>query len=127
MFKVIYITIILLSLLILYLYLNGQRKECFINTFPPFPVDIVYTRSGQQISYNIRLSYNELEYSLKSVLKFAHWVNHIFILMTPHLKKTSWCNEKYQQKINILDHYYNFEKRHLPCTNSNSFNNEMFF
>lgn len=127
MYKVIYIIIILLSLLILYLYLiNGKRKECFINISPPFPIDVVYTWAGEHRSSNIRLSYNnELKYSLRSVLKFAPWVNHIFILMNPPLKKPSWFNEQYQQKITILDHYQTFEERHLPCTNSNSIETTM--
>ena len=49
------------------------------------------------------------------------WVNRIFILMNPPAKVPSWFNNRYSEKITIIDHYDTFfDTNHLPCTNSNS-------
>ena len=55
------------------------------NDEPPFPIDIVYTWAGEHNDTNdARISNNnELKYSLRSVMKYAPWVNKIYILMNP--------------------------------------------
>lgn len=87
---------------------------------PPFPIDVVYTWSGEKVTHNIRTNFNyELKYSLRSLYMFAPWVNHIFILMNPPKKTPSWLKET--SKITVVDHLDTFPSTHyLPTTNSNS-------
>lgn len=107
---------------------NGQKVfNTRYKDFPwshqnTFPIDVVYTWAGETNSDDLRLSYNnELKYSLRSVIKFMPWVNRIFILMNPPAKVPSWFNNRYSEKITIIDHYDTFfDPNHLPCTNSNS-------
>ena len=61
---------------------------------------------------------NELLYSLRSVDKFAPWVNHIFIVTGfNHIPK--WLNTKHN-KISIIPHEQIMPPRALPTFNSNS-------
>ena len=86
---------------------------------PPFPIDIVYTWKGEEISNNRRLGYNhELKYSLRSVYFFAPWVNKIYILMNNY-KQPSWIKDN--KKIIIVEHKDTFpSSKYLPNTNSNA-------
>ena len=97
-------------------------KQKIISDKPPFPIDIVYTWAGENNDKNnMRLAYNnELKYSIRSVFKYAPWFNKIYILMNPPKKVPSWFNDKYSDKIILVDHNQTFEKRHLPSTNSNA-------
>ena len=88
---------------------------------PPFPIDIVYTWSGEKTSNDIRLGYNyEVKYSIRSIYYFAPWVNKIYILMNNPKKTPSWIKED-NDKIIIVDHLDTFpSKKYLPNTNSNA-------
>ena len=88
---------------------------------PPFPIDVVYTWTGDQTSNDVRLGYNyELKYSLRSIYQFAPWVNKIYILMNPPKKIPSWI-KKDNDKIEVVDHYDTFpSNKYLPNTNSNA-------
>ena len=136
------ILVIILVIITIYFYLKGHSIENFNNrkSFPvdvvyisagsiedfsnktPFPIDIVYTWAGEDISDNIRISNNnELKYSLRSVYKYAPWVNHIYILMNPPKRKPSWFNNNYNKLITIVDQTETFPKNSvLPNTNSNA-------
>lgn len=87
--------------------------------YPPFPIDVVYTWSGENYeSTNIRLTdHNELKYSIRSIKMFLPWVNHIYILMNPPAKYPSWMKES--NYITIIDHndVYN---TNIKYTNSNA-------
>ena len=85
----------------------------------PFPIDIVYTWKGEEMSNNRRLGYNyELKYSLRSIYFFAPWVNKIYILMNNY-KQPSWIKEN--DKIVIVEHKDTFpSEKYLPNTNSNA-------
>lgn len=120
------IIILFLILIILILaLLFGTTENCenfeFYN-LPPFPVDVVYTWAGEKSNLNdARLSNNnELKYSIRSIIKFAPWVNKIYILMNPPKKKPSWFNDSYTNKIVLVDHYDTLDHKYLPTTNSNS-------
>ena len=122
-----YTLVILLIIFILFLGINSlKNNEMFLSKnniqYPSFPIDVVYTWAGEINSNNARLSNNnELKFSLRSVMKYAPWVNKIYILMNPPKKKPSWFNQTYSDKIILVDHYDTFKnKNHLPCTNSNS-------
>lgn len=88
---------------------------------PPFPIDVVYTWSGEKTSNDIRLGYNyELKYSLRSIYYFAPWVNKIYILMNNPKRTPSWI-KKDNNKIIIVNHLETFPStKYLPNTNSNA-------
>ena len=137
--KYIILIIILTIILIYYICINSIPNYYKVNNMktekyeqykdnlpihekPPFPIDIVYTWSGEKKSKDNRISNNnELKYSLRSIIEFAPWFNRIFILMNPPKKIPSWFNEKYSKIITLVDHTETFpDKKHLPTTNSNS-------
>jgi hypothetical protein len=99
---------------------NNKTRKSYTSK-PPFPIDVVYTWSGEKTSNDIRLGYNyELKYSLRSVYYFAPWVNKIYILMNNPKKTPSWIKEN-NDKIVIVDHLETFpSKKYLPNQNSNA-------
>jgi len=58
---------------------------------------------------------NELIYSLRSIEKFAPWVNNIFIVTDNQIP--SWLNTEHP-KIHIVDHSDIVPAKFLPCFNS---------
>lgn len=117
---IIFLTIII----IIFMVLICNRKSYFENT--PYPIDIVYTWGGENNNNdNIRESYNnELQFSLRSVFEYMPWFNKIYIIINTPLEKNkpSWFNEKYRDKIVLLDQKDIFpkDKHHLlPCKDSN--------
>lgn len=58
---------------------------------------------------------NELKYSLRSVEKYAPWINHIFII-TDH-QRPKWLNTS-NPKISIIDQKEIMPADSLPCFNS---------
>ena len=116
------IIIIIVVIIIFCIHYTNQCKENYDNRKTPFPIDVVYTWAGEKKSLDIRLSNNnELKFSLRSVLKFMPWVNHIYILMNPPKKKPSWLNNNYSKKITVVDHNDTFDNNiYLPTTNSNA-------
>ena len=114
---------IILILFIILLCLKVKLYENFVvSNKQPFPIDIVYTWAGEDMSDDIRLSNNnELKYSIRSVYKYAPWINRIYILMNPPKKVPSWFNNKYSKLITIVDHKDTFPNNSImPNTNSNA-------
>ena len=112
-----FIIIIILITIIIFIC---NKKSYFENT--PYPIDIVYTWAGENNNKNnIRESYNnELQFSLHSIFKYMPWFNKIYIVINTPVEenKPSWFNEKYKDKIILLDQKDIFpkEKHHLlPC------------
>ncbi len=66
-------------------------------------------------------NHNELLYSLRSVEKFAPWINHIFIVTDNH--KPNWLNTD-NPKVSVVDHKEIVPTEKLPLFNSNAI--EMF-
>ena len=117
------IILIILILFIILICLKVKLYENFVvSNKPPFPIDIVYTWAGEDMSDDIRLSNNnELKYSIRSVYKYAPWINRIYILMNPPKKVPSWFNNKYSKLITIVDHKDTFPNNSImPNTNSNA-------
>jgi len=117
------LSIILIIIIIYSLFHTDVKKGMVNNNNPPFPIDVVYTWAGENNdTTNARISNNnELKYSLRSVMKYAPWVNRIYILMKPPKTKPSWFNKEYSEKITIIDDNDTFKQpKHLPTTNSNS-------
>ena len=98
---------------------NKTIKRTSMTRATPFPIDVVYTWKGEDVSNDRRLGYNhELQYSLRSVHFFAPWVNKIFILMNS-AKQPSWIKDN--SKIIIVEHSETFPSAdYLPNTNSNA-------
>lgn len=61
------------------------------------------------------VQHDELKYSLRSVEKYAPWINHIYIVTDNQVPK--WLNTK-NKKITIVDHKDIMPKTALPCFNS---------
>lgn len=119
-FKILIILLIILFYEINYNILNPNKINC--NNLPSFPIDIVYTWAGEKNTDNIRTSNNnELKYSIKSVLKYLPWINHIYILMNPPKKKPIWITPEMNKIITFIDQTETFPiKYKLPNTNSNA-------
>ena len=100
---------------IVYTWVDGtdpiwqEKKEYHLNSKQEY-----LQCQNSQISDDRYIEHNELKYSLRSICKFASWVNHIYIVtdnQTPHwLKKTD--------KITIIDHKDIIPKEFLPTFNS---------
>jgi len=114
---VLLISIIFICIFI-FLFMNVNLTG---NEIPPFPIDVVYTWKGEEVTDNIRSSYNhELKYSLRSIDMYAPWVNKIYIL-TDHPKKyPSWIKTD-TDKIIMVDTTETFPNpSYLPNSNSNA-------
>lgn len=113
----IYIILIVFFLLLIMMKINTNTND---NT-TPFPIDVVYSWKGEEITDNPRSSYNhELKYSLRSIDMFAPWVNKIYILTDYPKKYPSWINKE-TKKIVMVDTTETFpDKKYLPNSNSNA-------
>ncbi|MFA5649008.1 MAG: stealth family protein [Bacteroidales bacterium] len=115
-----------------------------INSLTNSPIDLVYLWvDGSDINWqkkknaalekygkNLPISsvrstrwanHNELIYSLRSVEKFAPWINHIYIVTDNH--NPEWLNTD-NPKVSIVDHKKIIPTEKLPLFNSNAI--EMF-
>lgn len=100
-----------------------------------FPIDIVYTwvdganetflkqrafYKGEKNDITTDIarfeSRDELKYSIRSVLKYAPWVNHIYIV-TNNGEKPAWLDSDFD-KITIVPHKDIIDAEYLPTFNS---------
>ena len=88
---------------------KNKAKEDFLN---------MKTDIAKQASNPCRQSNSdELKYSLRSVEKYASWVNHIYIVTDNQVP--SWLNTS-NPKISIINQSDILPKDALPCFNSNA-------
>lgn len=106
-----------------------------------FPIDIVYTwvdsndesfnqsRIAHQQQFDLSTSTSksestdiarfesrdELKYSIRSILTYAPWVNHIYIVTNGQVP--SWLNESYD-KVTVIPHAQILQPEFLPTFNS---------
>ena len=111
------VIMILIAIVIIFLinkYLTNDES-------PPFPIDVVYTWKGEEVTNDIRSSYNhELKYSLRSIDLYAPWVNKIYILTDYPKKYPSWIKND-NSKIIMVDTTETFpDQTYLPNSNSNA-------
>lgn len=120
--KICLILILFICLLFILRLLNNNKIGFTNEQTTPFPIDVVYTWAGENTDpTNNRLAFNnELKYSLRSLFKYAPWINKVYILMNPPKRPPSWFNEQYKEKIILVDHNDTFNSNDLPCTNSDS-------
>jgi hypothetical protein len=110
--------IILILIFIIFLinkYLTNNDES------PPFPIDVVYTWKGEEVTNDVRTSYNhELQYSLRSIDLYAPWVNKIYILTDYPKNYPSWIKND-TNKIIMIDTTETFpHPSYLPNSNSNA-------
>jgi len=108
---------ILILIVILFLINNYLTND----ESPPFPIDVVYTWKGEEVTNDIRSSYNhELKYSLRSIDLYAPWVNKIYILTDYPKNYPSWIKNN-TNKIVMIDTTETFpHPSYLPNSNSNA-------
>jgi len=114
------IHLIFIFLMIFFIFFMIKKSTTNYNT-TPFPIDVVYSWKGEEVTDNPRSSYNhELKYSLRSIDMFAPWVNKIYILTDYPKKYPSWVNKR-TTKIVMVDTTETFpNKNYLPNSNSNA-------
>lgn len=121
---------------------NDGLEQIIEDLYPiTFPIDIVYTWvdsddptfQQQRLAYQAELddtvlknkpevtdvarfqSRDELKYSIRSIFKYAPWVNHIYIVTNGQVPK--WLDVDFE-KITIVPHSEILEERFLPTFNS---------
>lgn len=111
---------IFIFLIFIFLLVKMFYSDAVSNS-SPFPIDVVYTWKGEEVTDNTRSSYNhELKYSLRSIDLYAPWVNKIYILTDYPKKYPSWINPN-NNKIIMIDTTETFPSdRYLPNSNSNA-------
>ncbi len=67
-------------------------------------------------------NHDELKYCLRSIYKYAPWINHIFIVTDNQVPE--WLNENHS-KISIIDHKEIIKKKYLPVFNSLAIENSL--
>lgn len=106
-----------------------------------FPIDVVYTwvnsddeefnrsrlKYQQQFDASVSVSKSEstdiarfesrdeLKYSIRSILTYAPWVNHIYIVTNGQIP--SWLDESYD-KVTVIPHSQILDEAYLPTFNS---------
>lgn len=114
-----------------------------------FPIDIVYTwvnsddeefnesrlKYQQQFDSSVKAtkaestdiarfeSRDELKYSIRSILTYAPWVNHIYIVTNGQVP--SWLNEDWD-KVTIVPHSQILEPEFLPTFNSHAIETALY-
>jgi hypothetical protein len=109
---------IILFVIVIFFLINKYLTN---DESPPFPIDVVYTWKGEEVTNNIRTSYNhELQYSLRSIDLYAPWVNKIYILTDYPKNYPSWIKSD-TNKIIMIDTTETFpHPSYLPNSNSNA-------
>tara|TARA_Y100001970_G_scaffold45807_1_gene57590 strand:+ start:217 stop:1218 length:1002 start_codon:yes stop_codon:yes gene_type:complete len=102
---------------IVYTWVNGNdpnwlnKKESFINQNPNI-LENKRVNSKERFFNN-----DELKFSLRSVQKYAKWINNIYIITDN--QKPEWLNLAHP-KIKLIDHREIFDEEYLPCFNSSA-------
>jgi len=109
---------IILFVIIIFFLINKYLTN---DESPPFPIDVVYTWKGEEVTNDVRTSYNnELQYSLRSIDLYAPWVNKIYILTDYPKNYPSWIKND-TNKIIMIDTTETFpHPSYLPNSNSNA-------
>ena len=98
-----------------YLWCDGNDKEFRERKNSFLTAD--YNIKDEEVSGIKRFFDNEeLRYSLRSLEKYAPWINHVYIVtdrQCPH-----WLNTAYE-KVSIIDHSLIMPQEIIPCFNSN--------
>lgn len=86
---------------------KARKDEC---------MGITHASSAENVSGTVRFFDNdELKYALRSLEKFAPWINHVYIVTDRQVPK--WLDVTYE-KVTIVDHSEIMPKECIPCFNS---------
>lgn len=96
---------------VVYTWVDGGDPDYLklVNQYSEKPIDLNPERT--------RDIYQTIRYSLRSIEKFAPWVNHIY-LFTCRPQKPEWLNVDHP-KITIIHHDEVFEEQDIPTFNYN--------
>lgn len=100
---------------LVYTWVDGNDKRHIAKRFKFLKKMHVHQPSNH--NNNLYVEHNELKYSLRSVEKFANWINKIYIITDDQVPK--WLNTD-NQRIKIIDHKDIIPKNALPSFNSNA-------
>ncbi|XP_060591369.1 capsular polysaccharide phosphotransferase eps5J-like, partial [Ruditapes philippinarum] len=94
---------------IVFTWVNGS-DQAFINTM------LQYLPEGSEITTKRFRDWGNLRYALRSVEKYADWINHVFIVTNGQVP--IWLNTGYH-KVSIVKHSEIFRNlSHLPTFNA---------
>jgi len=88
-----------------------NKKEAFIKKNPSLIKNKKVNSKGRFFDND------ELKYSLRSLDKYAPWINNIYLVTDNQIP--NWLDVNHP-KINIINHKDIFNKNNLPCFNSNA-------
>lgn len=96
---------------LVYTWVDGDDTEYLklVSKYSEKPIDLNPERT--------RDIYQMIKYSLRSVAKFAPWINHIYIF-TCRPQKPDWLNIDHP-KISVVHHDEVFDKKDVPTFNYN--------
>lgn len=145
-FFLICIFIILISIIYKFynIYVLSKNENFINNNNVSVPIDIVYTWvDGNDMNWlnnkNKYLKYvsnydgninnrfndnNELKYSLRSIYKYANWINNIYIVVADG-QKPKWLNTNHN-KIHLINHSEIIDKEYLPTFNSHVIEHNLY-
>lgn len=99
---------------IIYLWCDGNDPE-FKKRKNEYQ-GITHTREQENVNGTVRFYDNEeLRYALRSLEKYAPWINHVYIVTDRQVPK--WLDQSYA-KVSIIDHSEIMPKECIPCFNS---------
>lgn len=121
-----YVVLILILVFFLFIYFIGENKIDIVYTWVDgndenwIKKKNKYSSNRNKIDDATRFtSIDELKYSLRSVYKYANWVNNIYIVVDDD-QKPKWLNLKHP-KIHLIKHSQIFpDINDLPTFNSQS-------
>ena len=127
--KIIFISIILVTICIIYFIILMTNYNQFINhvdkffNIGSFPIDAVITFRGEKFDLNsIREGYNyEIKYCLRSISKYMPWIRRIYILQNSDAKIPSFFSKNYKKNgIYLFNDNEIIPHKYLPTKNSDS-------
>lgn len=79
---------------------------------------ITHTQEKENVTGTVRFYNNdELKYSLRSLEKYAPWINHVYIITDRQVPE--WLDESYD-KVTIVDHSEIMPQECIPCFNAST-------
>lgn len=97
-----------------YLWCDGNEEE-FKNRKNNFLRFDDSPKNNEAVGESRFFDNEELKYSLRSLEKYASWINHVYIVTDRQIP--DWLNLKYE-KVSIIDHSKIMPKETIPCFNS---------
>lgn len=95
-----------------YLWCDGNEPE-FKKRKKQYLSGVNINKDNKEAVGELRFFENEeLRYSLRSLEKYAPWINHVYIVTDRQIPK--WLNVNYE-KVSVIDHSQIMPKECIPC------------